>query len=139
MTRERKELGVGQNREYAILSMPFNAFNPRKHEVVYDGSTQLWQVFNIRRKNDRTCRRPITREARQPYSNGYGKDRRPVVVTLLPREMIETRLKGRRTRHVISWDSLHQYLVRRDALAAVRAKKAARDAARKARREAKRR
>jgi hypothetical protein len=37
-------------------------------------------------------------------------------------------------RHVISWDALHQYLVRRDALAAVRAKQAQRKAKREARR-----
>jgi hypothetical protein len=132
--KERKELAVGENREQAILSMPYNTFDPLKHELVYDASTKLWSVFNRRRKSDRTIKRAITRESRGPYANGYGRDRRPVLVTLHPRELIETRLKGRRTRHVISWDALHQYLVRRDALAAVRAKQAQRKAKLDARR-----
>jgi hypothetical protein len=76
--------------------------------------------------------------ARTPYANGYGKDRRPVVVTLLPRELIETRLKGTRRRYSITWDDLHAYLVRRHALNVLRERQAKRAAARKARKQARR-
>src|SRR5262249_27961092 len=127
--RERKELTVGETRGLAVgcfQEARGEKFDEQKHECIYDERTGLWSVYHKRRSNNRTIKRPITREARQAYSNGYGKDRRPVVITLHPRELIETRLKGTRRRYAISWDELHAYLVRRHALAAMNAKRKAR-------------
>lgn len=136
MKRERKELAVGE--DYADAIAKFVEFrgepwNPDKFECVTDPGTGLTSVFRKRRPNDRTIKRPITRVARAPYSNGYGRDRRPVVVTLHPRELIETRLKGTRRRYCISWDDLHALLVRRHAFAVMNAKRKERAEKRKAR------
>ena len=133
MNRERKELAVGASKLDAIVNLvgAGTKFNPEKHEVSFDEATQLYSVFYKRRPFDRTCKRAITREARAPYRNGYGKERRPVVVTLLPGELIETRLKGTRRRYTVSWDDLHAYLVRRHALSVMRAKQSERAARRK--------
>jgi hypothetical protein len=135
MTRERKELAVGERRELAVAGFEEarGKFDEAKHECLYDERTSLWSVYHKRRQSDRTIKRPISRVARKPYSNGYGKDRRPVVVTLLPHEFIETRLKGTRRRYAISWDSLHALLVRRHALAVMRQKHVERAARRKER------
>lgn len=148
MKRERKELAVGDGYSDAVYQFnlaqgdPFGdgpkRFDHDKHEVIHDTQTGLWSVF-YKRKPKRETWRPVTRVARTPYTNGYGKDRRPVVVTLLPRELIETRLKGTRRRYTITWDDLHAYLVRRHALNVMRARQAdrvARAKARKAQRKA---
>jgi len=135
--RERKELACGESAALAceIFRNAGGQFDERKHELVYDEQTRLWSIYH-RRKPKRETWRPVTRVARTPYANGYGKDRRPVVVTLLPRELIETRLKGTRRRYTISWDDLHAYLVRRHALNVMRTRQAERAAKRKARAKA---
>jgi hypothetical protein len=140
MKGERKELAVGTSEQDAIVNLVGAGigFDPAKVEVLFDPETRLYSIFRKCRPRDRTCKRAITREARQPYSNGYGKDRRPVVVTLLPRELIEVRLKGTRRRFTISWDDLFAYLLRRHALAIMRAKQSERTARRKARRKPRR-
>ena len=141
MRRERKELAVGTSELEAIgnLDATGTGFNPEKHEVAFDEATGLWSVYHRRRKTDRTIKRPISRETREPYRNGYGRDRRRIIVTLLPREFIETRLKGTRRRYAISWHDLYAYLVRRHALAVMRTKQSERAARRKAKREARKR
>jgi hypothetical protein len=103
LIRERKELACGATERGAIESFAFGGgkFDQSKHELVFDNETRLWSIYH-RRKPKRETWRPVTRVARTPYANGYGKDRRPVVVTLLPRELIETRLKGTRRRYTIS-------------------------------------
>lgn len=139
--RERKELSVGETSVEAIealLETRGLTYDGSIHDLVQDETTKLWSIYHRRRPTDKTMKRPISRESREPYSNGYGKDRRKIVVTLLPHELIETRLKGTRRRYAISWDDLHQYLVRRSALAAIRVKQTERAAKRKARKAAKR-
>lgn len=101
-------------------------FDEARHEVVHDDQTGLFQVF--RKRRDRTVKKSIRREGTEPYS--YGKDAKPIVLIVHPREMLETRLKGRRKGHSISWHDLHTYLVRRDALAAIAQKKRERKARR---------
>lgn len=138
MKRERKELMVGETRDLAIGGFEESRgikFDETKHECLYDERTGLWSIYHRRRTSDHTIKRPISRVARAPYSNGYGKDRRPVVITLLPRELIETRLKGTRRRYCISWDDLHAHLVRRHALAVMNAKRAEKAARMKLRRQ----
>lgn len=132
--RERKELAVGTTSKSAIAN--FNEtgkqFDEAKHEIVYDSGTTLFSIYHRRKPNDRSCKRPISRVASAPYSNARnGRDRRPVVVTLLPRELIETRLKGTRRRYSICWDDLHAYLVRRHALHVLRLKQIERASKRK--------
>jgi hypothetical protein len=133
--RERKELACGTSSVDAIAA-GLDAgiqYDANKHDLEQDLQTKVWSIYHKRRASDRTIKRPISRVARAPYSNGYGRDRRPVVVTLLPRELIETRLKGTRRRYSISWDDLHAYLVRRHALAVLSAKQKERAARRKER------
>jgi len=133
--RERKELACGEDEADAIakfVEFRGEPWNSDKFETVADALTGLVSVFHKRRQVDRTIKRAVTRESREPYANGYGKDRRPVVVSLLPRELIETRLKGTRRRYVISWDDLHAYLVRRHALALLSARQKAKADKRKA-------
>jgi hypothetical protein len=120
--KERKELGVGTLRLTAVQSMTVQ-FDEAKHEVVQDPATKLFQVFRKRVPRDKTVKRSIRREGTKLYS--YGKDARPIVVIIHPCELLETRLKGRRKGHVISWSELHAYLVRRDALSAIHARKVA--------------
>jgi hypothetical protein len=135
--KERKELACGETHLDAIRAYQETgrAFNPDAQETVFDKQTSLWSVYN-KRKPKRETWRPVTRVARAPYTNGYGKDKRPVVVTLLPRELIETRLKGTRRRYSITWDDLHALLVRRHALNVMRTRQAERAAKRKARKAA---
>jgi hypothetical protein len=132
MKRERKELAVGECAALAceIFRNAGGQFNEEKHELLFDEQTGLWSIYHRRRRNDRSIKRAVTRVARAPYTHGYGHDRRPVVITLHPHELIETRLKGTRRRHTITWDELHRYLVRRDALNAMNAKRAERKARR---------
>lgn len=135
--KERKELACGETRAQALDNLPAHYYEgageiEARFDIVHDGLTGLWSVYH-KRKPKRETWRPVTRVARGPYSNGYGKDRRPVVITLLPRELIETRLKGTRRRYTITWDDLHAYLVRRHALNVMRERQAKRAAARKAR------
>lgn len=130
--RERKELGVGDLPHDAMRNMAV-VFDETKHEVVQDPETRLWSVYY--KPRDRTVKRPIKREGREPYS--YGKDARPIVITLLPGEMIETRLKGRRKGHLITWHDLHGLLARRTALTAIAVKRAERKARRAQRRQRK--
>lgn len=141
MKRERKELAVGEDDADAIakfVEFRGEPWNPDKFECIADPQTGLVSVYHRRRATDRTIKHPITRVARKPYSSGYGRDRRPVVVTLLEHEFIQTRLFGTRRRYVISWDDLHAYLVRRHALSVMNAKRSAK-AARRKERQAKRR
>lgn len=138
MNRERKELACGSTRREAISrlnDMRTAEWIDGKLEAVQDSATRLWSIYRKRVPTDRTIKRPVTREARTPYIHGYGRDRRPVIVTLLPREMIETRLKGTRRRYQISWDDLHRYLVRRHALQAMAAHQREKAARRKQRRK----
>src|SRR5438046_10607332 len=119
--KERKELMAGETRQLAIGGFQEargQQFDESKHECLLDEHTGIWSVYHRRKPNDRTIKHPITRVARAPYANGYGKDRRPVVVTLHPRELIETRVKRTRRHYTITWGALHAYLVRRDARAA---------------------
>lgn len=141
--KDRKELACGDSYSDCLQALKELGRdpNPEKYDFERDASTGLWSAYHKRKRNDRTVKRPVVRVSREPYANGYGKDRRPIVVTLHPRELIETRLKGTRRRHSITWDDLHAYLVRRDALIAMNAKrkeKAAKRAQRRIERKAKR-
>lgn len=138
--RERKELAAGETESQAIARFEDagHYFDTQKFECLKDEQTGVWSVYHKRRPKRETWR-PVTRVARTPYANGYGKDRRPVVVTLLPRELIETRLKGTRRRYTISWDDLHALLVRRHAFAVMRARQAEKAKRRKERAQARKR
>lgn len=144
MTRERKELAVGGSmvelvEDFHARHPGKNPYDAGKYELVVDEKTKLWSLFNRRKPTDRTIKRPVTRVAREPYGNGHARDRvRPVVVTLRPGDVIETRLKGTRRSYSITWAKLHEYLVRRYALQAMSAKRAER-AARKQTRKARKR
>lgn len=124
--KTRKELGVGATCDEAKHAMGGLYFDESKHEIVWDTETNLFQVFNQRKLRDRTVKKSIRREGTEPYS--YGKDKRPVVLILHPRELLEARLKGRRRGHVIPWRELYAYLVRRDALVAINFKRTQRKA-----------
>lgn len=133
--KERKELAAGETSVAAIAALMDTRgveYDGALFDLVHDEQTGVWSIYH-KRKPKRETWRPVTRVARMPYANGYGKDKRPVVVTLLPRELIETRLKGTRRRYTISWDDLHAYLVRRHALNVMRLRQAARAEKRKAR------
>src|SRR5438128_11357708 len=129
--KERKEYAVGSEPGEATREFDetwgdkFGLWSEKAHEifeVVHDPETKLFSVFRKHRRIDHTVRRPIRREGRRPYS--YGKDARPIVLTLLPGEVIDVRLKRRRNSHLISWHDLYAYVVRRDALAVVAQKRA---------------
>jgi hypothetical protein len=135
--KERKELACGETVAEAkdhYRGRYGRAFDETKQEIVPDGF--VFQVFNRRVKRDKTVKRSIRREGTEPYS--YGKDARPIVLIVHPRELLETRLKGRRKGHVITWHDLHAMLVRRDALAAMHRKKQERKQRRLARKAARR-
>jgi len=145
-TKERKELGVGETFGDALKMFEEKSgqkFDENKHDLTFDEATKLWSVFHKRKNHDRTIKRSITRETRDPYANAHrGRDRRPVVITMTPREMVETRLKGTRTTFRISIHDLHGLLVRRHAFNVARIhaqEKAARRKAAKAARKARQR
>lgn len=134
--RERKELACGDSMQACIENLQEQLGRvpePEKYDFEHDATTGLWSAYHKRKPTDKTIKRPISRVSRAPYANGYGRDLRQIVVTLHPRELIQTRLKGTRRTHQISWDDLHAHLVRRDALAAMNAKRREREAKRKAR------
>lgn len=56
-------------------------------------------------------KKPVSRRTRQAYSTLYVKAR-PVVVTILPGDVLEFREHGRRQRWVLAIDTAFKYAVR---------------------------
>lgn len=97
ISKERRELACGPTRDEAIAAFP--GYDEERHECTQTGGAGLWQVFNRKRAPiNRTITRAISRET----SELFGLDQIPLVVTLLPNDRIQFRLKGKKKKTVAS-------------------------------------
>lgn len=119
---KKKELFIDSVREACT---EWEGYDAAKHDILFDDVTDLWSVY--RKSIDRTIRRPLSRETRFPF----GHYKRKLIVSLIPGDLIEMRMKGKRLRYSVEIDDVYRWLAQKHALAAIARKRALKAAKKK--------
>lgn len=127
----KKELFVAESH---IEATEWEGYDPERHDIWQDEVTRLWGVYY--KLVDRTVRAPVIRHSRSEYKH-Y---RRPIVIAMIPGDVLSMRLKGRRAKGAVyseTFEDIFAWMAQRAALRAM-SKKRVDKAARKSLKKAKR-